>query len=138
VKRLITRTAMVAGIAATLFATLVLGQDSPTLRVKIPFEFKAGGKSFQAGSYVIKKAAAGGMINFSPSDGKGGASLVIITSIARSSEADDHLLAFDKVNGERILSEVWLPGQEGAVVYADKGEHKHELVRLVSKAKSSR
>jgi len=131
-KRLITRTAMVAGMAATLFATLVLGQDSPTLRVKIPFEFKAAGKAFQAGTYVLKKGPAGGMITLTGSDGKAGANLVIITSIARSGASDDHLLAFDKVNGERILSEVWLPAQEGAVVYADKGEHQHELIRLVS------
>ena len=68
-KRLITRTAMVAGMAATLFATLVLGQDSPTLRVKIPFEFKAAGKAFQAGTYVLKKGPAGGMITLTGSDG---------------------------------------------------------------------
>jgi len=55
-KRLITRTTMVAGIAATLFATLVLGQDSPTLRVKILLNSKRQERHSRQVAILSRKA----------------------------------------------------------------------------------
>ena len=52
--------------------------------------------------------------------------------------AHDHLLAFDKVGDQRILSEVWLPDHEGALVHATPGEHTHEIIRLSAKGGGTR
>jgi hypothetical protein len=108
-------------------------QEGSTLRVSVPFNFTANGTACPAGEYSFKHQQ--GAIDLTDRSGNVHVFMPVITSIARSSEHDDHLLAFDKVGGERILSEVWLPGNQGALVQVTKGEHEHDLVRLNRKRK---
>ena len=132
--RLTTRFTMTAGVAVMWLTQIAYGQASTSqLRVEIPFGFSAGGKELPSGTYLFKGESAG-RISVLNVGGKTGTILKIITSLARSGDADDHLLAFDKVGDARILSEVWLHGREGALVHSTPGEHKHEVVRLVSKS----
>jgi hypothetical protein len=128
------RFTMTAGAAVLLMAQLAYGQASTQLRVEIPFGFTAAGKEFPSGTYLFKGESVG-RISFSNTNGKSGTILKVITSLARSSDADDHLLAFDKAGDTKILSEVWLHGREGALVHATPGEHQHEIVRLVAKSR---
>lgn len=127
-----TKGVLLACLSAALLAQLALGQSTGTLRAKVPFEFAAGGKTFAAGSYVFTRGKGMNTVVLSSADGKSSINLPVITLLARSSPADDHLLAFDKVGDGKVLSEVWLPGQDGLLVHSTPGEHKHEVVRLVA------
>jgi hypothetical protein len=127
-----TKAMLLACLSAVLLAQLALGQTALVLRAKVPFGFTAGGKNFAAGSYTFTRGKGINMIVLSSADGKSSINLPVITSLARSSPADDHLLAFDKVGDGNVLSEVWLPGQDGMLVHSTPGEHKHEVVRLVA------
>lgn len=129
-----TRTTVLAGLAIFLLAPIANGQSRPSLRVNVPFGFKAAGKDLPAGTYLFGKDN-NGSISLSSADRVINLRMPVITSLARSSAGDDHLLAFDKVGDARVLSEVWLPGQDGVLVHSEPGEHKHELVRLVAKSK---
>ena len=131
------RSTITAGLAAILlvpgaYAPSAYAQQSRTLRVKVPFAFTAHGTACPAGEYSFKHQ--NGAINLTDSSGKVQILMPVLTSIARSNDADDHLLAFDKVGGDRILSEVWLPGTQGALVQATPGEHEHDLVRINRKS----
>ena len=133
--RLATRFTMTAALAVILLAQIAYGQaTSGVLRVVVPFGFTAAGKEFPTGTYLFKREGSG-RITVSSTSGKTSAVLTVITSLARSSDADDHLLAFDKVGDARVLSEVWLQGKEGALVHSTPGEHEHEIVRLVAKSR---
>jgi hypothetical protein len=114
-KRLfVTRSMAVAGLAAILLAPLAYAQRAKVLRVNVSFNFTAKGTACPDGEYFFKNE--NGTIDLSSAGGKIHLFLPVLTSIARSSDADDHLLAFDKVGDERFLSEVWLPGSQKALV----------------------
>ncbi len=130
--RLFTSAAALLGAAAILLTPLARAQSNQSLAVNIPFEFSAKTKTYPAGEYRFQNNK--GTIEMTSADRKVRVFLPVITSIARSSEDDDHLLAFDKVEGKKVLSEVWLPHAQGAVVSMEKGEHQHELVRLDRRA----
>ncbi len=132
--RVKSRITLAAGLAVMLLAPIAYGQTMPLLRVNVPFGFKAAGKDLPAGTYFFKKETDGA-IRMSSNDKAVNLRLPVITSLARSSSTDDHQLAFDNVGEVRILSEVWLPDREGALVSITRGEHKHEVVRLVPKRK---
>lgn len=85
------------------------------------FNFTARGTRCPTGEYSFKHQK--GAIHLTGSGGKIRIFMPVVTSIARSSDADDHLLAFGKVGDDRILSEVCLPGAQGALVQAKQGEH---------------
>jgi len=126
---------MMAGLAVMLLAQIAYGQATAgVLRVAVPFSFTAAGKEFPTGTYLFKREGSG-RISVSSASGKATALLAVITLLARSSDADDHLLAFDKVGDARVLSEVWLQGKDGALVHSTPGEHEHEVVKLVAKSR---
>ncbi len=136
-RRLVNWISVAAVSLALLISTAAFGQNSSSLKVNIPFAFTAGGKVFQPGNYVFVKPKTGSIV-LSSDDGRTNMNLPIITSLARSGPNDDHLLAFDKVGDQRVLSEVWLPGKEGAMVFMEKGEHEHQLIKLVPEKSKTR
>jgi hypothetical protein len=119
----------VLALCAVTAATPGFGQQKQ-LRVPIPFAFEAGGKKLPSGTYRFVRAERSGEITLSDAAGVAQVKLLTITLLARGGPQDDHLLAFDKVGEERVLSEVWLPEVDGALVFATKGEHGHEIIRL--------
>ena len=122
-------------LALALASTVpsVWGQSKPALTVDVPFAFVARNRSFQPGTYTFSSKQ--GLIAVSDAKGRDLIVLPVVTSLARSNSDDDHLLAFDKVDGKKILSEIWLPNTAGALVTATRGEHEHDIIRMVSKAK---
>jgi len=99
---------------------------------KIAFEFKAGDKTLPAGSYKItRRSASAPSLVISPEKGGENTILPVITRLAQSSLASTEKtgnLVFDNVGGTRVLSEVWMPGQDGFLVSTSKDEEKHEIV----------
>ncbi|HEX7485084.1 MAG TPA: hypothetical protein VF332_02955 [Vicinamibacterales bacterium] len=64
---------------------------------------------------------------------------VFVMAITRLAAADppasDTHVTFDKVGSTYYLSEVWLPGEDGYLVYAAKVKHTHQTVKGTKKAK---
>lgn len=128
------RITLAAGLAVMLLASIAYGQNRFSLRVNVPFGFQAAGKNLPAGTYFFKKEDRGAII-LSSTDSVINLRMPVITSLARGTAGADQQLAFDKVGEKRILSEVWLPGEDGARVNTSASEQKHEVVRLVAKRK---
>ena len=56
--------------------------------------------------------------------------VLIVTTLAaqpHSTATDAHII-FDKVGDTNTLSEIWVPGADGVLVYATKGKHEHNIV----------
>jgi hypothetical protein len=105
---------------------------------KVPFPLQAGGKKLGAGDYVVVKAAGGGLVLRQASTGKETAISVIERIAPPVPPVVEPRLVFDEVGDFApsyteymtvyVLSEVWLPGEEGYRVHVTKGAHKTKTV----------
>lgn len=104
---------------------------------KVPFAIKAAGKNLAAGDYAVTKAADGGLVLKQVSTGKEIA-LAVLERIKAEAPAAEPKLVFDEVGDFApsyteyltvyVLSEVWLPGEDGYRVHLTKGGHKTKAV----------
>jgi hypothetical protein len=100
--------------------------------VNVPFAFVAQDQNCPAGIYTFSRGQMQAIVAMRSADGKISVQLPVVTALARSSDKDDHLLAFDKVEDKRVLSEVWLPDRDGALVHITPADHTHEIIRKAS------
>ena len=105
---------------------------------KIPFEFKAGGKNLPKGDYTLSKTPEGGFLFKQDSTGRE----TPVAALERIAQPVPPLaeprLVFDEVGDFApsyteyitvyVLSEVWLPGEDGYRVHVTKGAHKTKVV----------
>ncbi len=112
---------------------------------KVPFPLQAGGKKLGAGDYVVVKTAEGGLILRQSSTGKE-TPIVVIERIARPvppvagprlvfDEVGDFAPSYTEYMTVYVLSEVWLPGEDGFRVHTTKGAHQTKVVNGVSSKK---
>ncbi|MGZ5425487.1 MAG: hypothetical protein ACXWH4_13090, partial [Candidatus Aminicenantales bacterium] len=105
---------------------------------KVPFPLQAGGKKLGAGDYAVVKTAEGGLVLRQVSTGKE-TPVAVIERIAQPvPPAAEPRLVFDEVGDFApsyteyitvyVLSEVWLPGEDGYRVHVTKGAHKTKAV----------
>ncbi len=104
-----------------------------TLSVNIPFAFILNGKTNDAGEYTVRVTEAQSEVWLTPAKGTGSVAAVI-TRLAASA-SDDARVVFDKVGNTNYLSEVWLPGFDGYLVYAAKEAHVHHVLKTSRKVK---
>jgi hypothetical protein len=60
------------------------------------------------------------------------ASLPVIALLARQEHTAHKTtgnLVFNRVGDERVLSEVWLPGEDGYLIHGSAEAHEHEIVK---------
>jgi len=96
----------------------------------IPFPFMVGSDTVPAGVYQFKIDRTAGLVTIQgPKSSK---SALFITTLAAKahSTATDADLVFDKVGDVYTLSEIWMPGAEGVLLYATKGKHEHNIIHL--------
>jgi hypothetical protein len=119
---------LVAGVAAALAQA----------DFKVPFPLQAGGKKLAAGDYAVVKTAEGGIVLRQGSTGKE-VPLAVLERIAKPvPPVGEPRLVFDEVGDFApsyteyltvyVLSEVWLPGEDGYRVHVTKGAHKTKVV----------
>ncbi len=104
---------------------------------KVPFPIRVGGKDFGAGDYAVAKTAEGGLVLRRVSTGKEVA-LTVLERIKPEAPGAEPRLIFDEVGDFApsyteyitvyVLSEVWLPGEDGYRVHLTKGAHKTKVV----------
>jgi hypothetical protein len=102
-------------LVAVLTLTCVIGvgisahaQDTEGVRVKVPFEFVAGGTTLPAGTYTVGRlsgdASSGIAIR---SFGNG---VLVLPQVVDGTPAEHPKLSFEQVGGKYFLSEVDTPG----------------------------
>ena len=130
-------------VVVLLAAAVLLGVVHPAVSyaqdsalVTISFPFVAEGKTMSAGSYelALNNDRTAFVLTASP---KGtGVFLTTVTRLAAPEPpSGDFRIVFDKVADTFYLSEVWLPGQDGYLVYAANVKHTHATVKGHKKAK---
>lgn len=116
-------------VAAAAVTSLAAG--SPWKKVDVPFAFRAGEGDLAAGTYrILARSDKNGVVI--KLEGPGGESQVpVFTRLARTTaSAMNTNLVFDMVDGQRRLSEVWIPGEDGYLVRGNLAEKEHEHVIL--------
>lgn len=121
---------LMAYLLVTCFAVgVAFGQTGQIMRFEVPHEFTVGSKMLPAGKYVFSVDKFG----LAVSSATGGISRTsIITRLSGPAEfLRDGSLVFDRTEGGRTLSEVWLPGADGLLLHRTPSNHKREVL-LVS------
>jgi mono/diheme cytochrome c family protein len=104
---------------------LAFGQ-APSIRIEVPYKFAVGSKILPAGSYTVTVDQIGLSLR---SDTGGPFHALIITRLSGpASLFRDGSLIFDKVNGERVLSEVWIPGTDGLLLHKIPTDHSRDVL----------
>ncbi len=126
-----TKVMLAANLIILLAAASVYAQH--TLVVKIDFPFTVEGKALPAGEYEFVGEGTGGIEAFGiRSAGKGVATVPVLTHLAgeiHTTPQDAHVV-FDVVGDTHLLSEIWLVGEDGYLVLATKGPHKHKVINV--------
>jgi len=116
-------------VFALLSVTLTFAQIV-SLKANIPFGFIARGKTLPAGQYSLTPSKDGLTVDVA---GTGKAETAFVPVITRlggaihTSKQDAHIV-FDDVGGVYTLSEIWIPGEDGFLLFSTKGKHQHRTV----------
>jgi mono/diheme cytochrome c family protein len=119
---------LMAFILVTFFAVgLAFGQTGQIMRFEIPYEFTVGSKVLPAGTYTFTFSLEESRLRVQSA--KGGTSTNIITQLSGPAQfLRDGSLVFDKTEGGRILSEVWMPGTDGVLVHSVPKNHRRDVL----------
>ena len=122
---------LVVGLVALLAGVSGYGQQTVTLKAQIDFPFKVEGKVLPAGAYEFALDAQA-MAFRVQGQGSNGALAPVMTRLAgamHTTPQDAHLI-FDVVGDTYILSELWIPGEDGYLVQMTKGVHTHKVINV--------
>ena len=131
------RQALTAAMALAVLLGAAAAAAAAPAEFKVPFAIKVAGKNLAAGDYAVTSAADGGLVLKQVSTGKE-VPLAVIERIKPEAPVAEPRLVFDEVGDFApsyteymtvyVLSEVWLPGQDGYRVHVTKGAHKTKVV----------
>ncbi len=128
------RTKKLMTIVVSAMLAIAFAYGAPwAVKGPIPFQFTAGKKVLPAGNYEVVPDVGAGLVRISSSDNKAAvAEVVVVTRLAAAihSTATDAHLVFDKVGDTYILSEVWLPNEDGFLVHTTAGRHQHHVLHF--------
>ena len=102
------------------------------VKADVPFAFQVGNKPMPAGSYEIRLDREAGTVEVEGASKGANALAGVITSLAPPphSDANDSHLVFDVVGDKYVLSEVWQQGNDGLLLFATKGPHRHHVLHF--------
>ena len=119
---------VVLALAITALGGGAVAYAQAPVNVTIDFAFIAGGKSMPAGTYAIQQRPAGGLVLHPQKGGPDSPMLSAITRLARLANDGSPRLVFDKTAEGPLLSEIWLPREDGYCLLATSKEHQHQIV----------
>jgi hypothetical protein len=113
-------------------ATGFAGADArqKDITAKIGHPFTAGGKTLAAGSYqIVSRPTPGAGLIIRSKQGGESVQAPVITRLARTSDKEptEPKLVFDRVGDAYVLSEVWIPGEDGYLLAGTQEEHQHSV-----------
>jgi hypothetical protein len=102
------------------------------VKADVPFAFQVGNKSMPAGSYEFRLDREAGTVDIEGASKDANALAGVITSLAAPPHTgvNDSHLVFDVVGDKYMLSEVWRQGNDGLLLYATKGPHRHHVLHF--------
>ncbi len=111
-----------------VYPAVSYAQDSAVFT--IGFNFMAEGKPMAPGQYELKLNSDHTAFTLTPMPKGSGVFLTTVTRLAVAEPPNgDTRVVFDKVGDAAYLSEIWLPGDDGFLVYAAKEKHTHQIVK---------
>jgi hypothetical protein len=134
-KRLAVISVLVLAFVLIAGSTLTYAQGT----FKIPFKYKAGGKTYPAGEYSLAQKGEGQIaLRKEP-----GGEEILIPFTQRLPQPETPIaesqLVFDVVGNfepsyteyvtEYVLAEFWLPEVEGYLIHTTKGAHQNKIVK---------
>jgi len=122
---------LMAFILVTFFAVgVAFGQTRQSMRFEIPYEFTVGSKVLPAGTYTFTVDKS--QLRGESATGGGHFTALIMTRLSGPAQfLRDGSLVFDKTDGGRVLSEVWMPGTDGLLLHTRTKDHQPDVL-LVS------
>jgi len=125
-----TKIMLTVSLIALLAVASGYGQQS-TLKAKIDFPFTVEGKVLPAGQYDFVLEGMSAVFRVTDGD-KNSVLAPFITRLAAEMHAtpQDAHLVFDKVGDTYLLSEIWIPGEDGYLLLATKGPHTHKVINI--------
>ncbi|MGB8959087.1 MAG: hypothetical protein WCC00_08780 [Candidatus Aminicenantales bacterium] len=132
------RQATATGVALAMLLVAGVASAFAQADFKVPFPLQAGGKKLGAGDYAVVKTAEGGLVLRQASTGKE-TPIAIIERIAPPvppvagprlvfDEVGDFAPSYTEYMTVYVLSEVWLPGEDGYRIHVTKGAHTTKTV----------
>jgi cytochrome c553 len=118
------------GLLTLLSVASVHAQTGPVLSANVPFAFEVGGKTLPAGTYQFKLLLSERSVVVSSGRAVVGR-VPIMTQLAGASIFRDTGLVFDTFEGRHVLSEIWIPGEDGVLLNITTKQHSHERVIAV-------
>jgi hypothetical protein len=115
-------------VAVTMCASAASAQAE--LTANVPFAFKVGNTTHQAGQYTLRTDEEMMRVEIAPLKGAPTAALVETRLAAPEPLTAEPRLVFDKVGDVYYLAELWTPGQEGFLLHVTKAKHTHVAVKL--------
>ena len=122
----ISRFAMIA-LAIALVGVAATASAQTVSKANFDFPFFVGAKECPAGAYTVQIEAGKVMLRSADPKGASAVSLVI-TRLGRHDKDTDAEFVFDKVANKVLLSEVWLPNEDGYLILSTPGAHEHRVV----------
>ena len=129
------KTKIMLALSLILLLAVTSGYGQPvhqsSITVKIDFPFNVSGKVLPAGVYEFVRDDRAGVFRVT-GEGKHQTLAPILTRIAgetHTSPQDAHLM-FDVVGDTNLLSEIWIPGDDGYVMLATKEKHGHKVINV--------
>jgi hypothetical protein len=124
-----TRRMLLSVVSAALVALGASQAASAQTRYdfKMAAAFVANGKALPAGAYVFTVNPGGDIVTLESADPKvGSVALPVETRIAQGKPLTAPEVVFDKLNGQLMVSELLVPGEDGYLLLVTKGKHTHE------------
>lgn len=124
------RTAMLTGLVVITFfgAGTAFGQDVQAVRAQIPYEFTFASSVLPAGTYTLTVTRYG--LQAQSASGEVYRSNIISRLAGPNPLLQSGSLVFDKSGNVRILSEVWMAGEDGILLHSTPKNHSHDVVLL--------
>jgi cytochrome c5 len=124
------RILLTASVLSLLAVVSAHGQNVTVLRANVPFAFEVHGTPLPAGAYTFQYRRSDNSLLIRGA-ARGDVRVPIITQLGGNSIFRDTGLVFDSFEGHHVLSEMWVPGEEGLLVSSTSKQHTHEMVIAV-------
>lgn len=95
--------------------------------VNIPFTFVANNKEMAPGTYEITVSDQA-VLSLTPTKGQQ-VFVPTITRLALHQQIKDPTVVFDKMGEKYVLSELWVPDEDGYLVTDTKEPHQHHVLK---------
>lgn len=126
------KTKIMAFFCALLaLAAMAVSAEDMTIRATIEFPFMVQNQTLPAGMVEFMRVEDGMAFRVKV-QGQEAVVAMVVTRLSGDTRLGDKssYVVFDKYEDHYHLSEIWFPGEDGYLITATKGEHKHETVKM--------